>query len=53
MRGRGIIAAINTCNSKQIIPDGNYILREGDNVLVGVGCGSAKFIHKLFVTGSK
>jgi trk system potassium uptake protein TrkA len=53
MRGRGIVAAINTSSSKQIIPDGNYILKEGDNVLVSVGCGSAKFIQKLFIKGRK
>jgi trk system potassium uptake protein TrkA len=48
MKKKGIIAAVSTKNSKQIIPNGDYVLKEGDSVLVSVGVGGVKFIQKLF-----
>jgi len=49
MRGKGIIAAINTNGNKRIIPSGSYTLKEGDHVLVSVGGGKTKFIQQLFI----
>ncbi|MFA7109191.1 MAG: TrkA C-terminal domain-containing protein, partial [Sphaerochaetaceae bacterium] len=48
MKDKGIIAAVSTKNSKQIIPNGNYVLQEGDSVLVSVAVGKVKSIQKLF-----
>ena len=53
MKEKGIIAAVSTKDSKQIIPNGNYVLKEGDSVLVSVGVGGVKFIQKLFTKASK
>ena len=53
MKGKGIIAAVNTKDGKQIIPNGNYTLSDGDSVLVSVSAGSSKFIQKLFIQADK
>jgi trk system potassium uptake protein TrkA len=49
MKEKGIIAAVCTAGSKQIIPNGNYVLKNGDSVLVSVAAGGVKTIQKLFI----
>lgn len=49
MKQKGIIAAISSSDSKQIIPNGNYVLKDGDSVLVSVAADGVKAIQKLFI----
>ena len=53
MKEKGIIAAVCTKDLKQIIPNGNYVLKEGDSVLVSVAVGGVKSIQKLFTKAKK
>lgn len=49
MKSKGIIAAINKKNGEDIVPTGDYVLENEDNVLVSVSAGNTKYIQQLFI----
>jgi trk system potassium uptake protein TrkA len=47
MRGRGVIAGITTKSGHNIIPTGDYTIREGDTLLISAGREELDFIQKV------
>ncbi len=47
MRGRGVIAGITTKSGENVIPTGDYVIREGDTLLICAGREELDFIQKV------
>lgn len=48
IRGKGIVAGITDTAGKDVIPTGDYLLKEGETVLVTVAKKHAEYIRSLF-----